>query len=53
VVRAFGVEVVDELQRSLQVEVDEIVATHYEREWIDRFTIDDVNEVGRAGVGLD
>ena len=26
---------------------------HYERDWVGRFTIDDLNEVGRASVGLD
>ena len=26
---------------------------HYEREWIDRFTVDELNETGRRGLGLD
>ncbi len=27
-------------------------ADHYERQWPDRFTIADLNEIGRAGIGL-
>ena len=26
---------------------------HYEREWPDRFTVDQLNETGRRGLGLD
>ena len=25
---------------------------HYERDWTNRFTVDDLNELGRASVGL-
>jgi hypothetical protein len=26
---------------------------HYERDWSNRFTIDELNETGRRGLGLD